>query len=405
MPQADYTFQGYSRPDGTVGIRNHVLLLGADRYANMLLGRVASWVRGTRQFINPGEFGRPGYDRDILLRFILGLGHNPNTAAVIVMGMGPRYGYEGFHPYQLAEEIARSGKPVEMVTVEQENGMHQAIGRAVEIARVMVRDASRQRRQTLELGALSLGVKCGSSDPCSGIAGNWTNGYLFDKLVAAGGTAIFDETTEVIGAEHIVARRFADPKERDRFLALVREHEERAKATGEDIRDINPIPANIRAGISTLEEKSLGAIGKSGSQPIQGVVEYAERPPRPGLWFMDGWPVNFSLLPGLAACGANITIYQLGGGDLPSDNPPLPSISSPVVAPVFFTTGNPRTWGRASNNLDFGCGEVILGQETIEQAGERLVQKILSVASGEYTKMETFRYDEQAEMPFRGPLL
>ncbi|MCL4465440.1 MAG: UxaA family hydrolase [Chloroflexi bacterium] len=402
---ADHTFEGYLRPDGKVGIRNHVLLLGADRYANMLLNRVATWVRGTRQLVNPGEFGRPGYDREILLRFLHGIAYNPNTAAIIVMGMGPVYGYEGFHPADIAEAVARSGKPVEMVTVEEENGMHQAIGKAVEIARVMVRDASRLRRQSFGMDALTLGVKCGSSDPCSGIAGNLTIGYLFDKVVAAGGTAIFDETTEVIGAEHIVARRFVDPKEGERFLVLVAEHEARAKATGEDIRTINPIPANIHAGISTLEEKSLGAIGKSGTQPIQGVLEYAQRPSRPGLWFMDGWPVNFSLLPGLAACGANITIYQLGGGDLPSDNPPLPSISSPVVAPVFFTTGNPRTYARAQNNLDFGSGEVVLGKETLEQASERLIQKILSVASGEYTKMETFNYDETAEMPFRGPLL
>lgn len=401
----DYTFEGYLRPDGKVGIRNYVLLLAADRYVNMLLSRVAAWVRGTRQFFNPGEFGRPGYDREILLRFLHGLAANPNTAAILVMGTGPRYGYEGFHPIDLAEAVAVSGKPVEMVTVEEENGMHQAIGKAVEVARVMVRDASRLRRQTFDLGSLTLGVKCGSSDPCSGIAGNLAIGYLFDKVVEAGGICIFDETTEVIGAEHIVARRFVDQKEAQRFLALVAEHEARAKATGEDIRNINPIPANIRAGISTLEEKSLGAIGKSGSQPIQGVLEYAERPGRPGLWFMDGWPVNFSLLPGLAACGANITIYQLGGGDLPSDNPPLPAVSSPVVAPVFFASGNPRTYARAQNNLDFGSGEVVLGNETLELAGERLIQKILSVASGEYTKMETFRYDEMAEMPFRGPLL
>ena len=399
------SFEGYLRPDGRVGIRNHVLLLGVDRSANMLLGRVASWVRGTRQFINPGEFGRPGYDRALLHRFLLGLAHNPNTAAVLVMGIGPRHGYELFYPESIAEEIAKSGKPVEMVTVEEENGMHQAIGKAVEVARVMVRDASRLRRQVFSLGSLTLGVKCGASDPCSGIAGNLAIGHLFDRVVAAGGTCIFDETTEVIGAEHIVARRFVDPKDGEQFLALVHEHEERAKATGEDIRTINPLPANIRAGLSTLEEKSLGAIGKSGHQPIQGILQYAERPSRPGLWFMDGWPVNFSLLPGLAACGANIAIYQLGGGDLPSDDPPLPSVSSPVVSPVFFTTGNPRTYARAENNLDFSSGAVIMGQETLEQAGERLIQKIVSVASGEYTKMETFRYDEVAEMPFRGPLL
>jgi altronate dehydratase large subunit len=402
---SENTFEGYLRPDGRVGVRNHVLLLGADRSANMLLSRVSSWVRGTRQYHNPGEFGRPGYDRAMLARFMAGLGANPNVAAVIVMGMGPNRGYPGIRPQEVAEAVAASGKPTELLTVESEHGTHRVIGKAVELARVMVRDASRMRRTTFGLDALTLGVKCGGSDPCSGIAGNYAIGYLFDKVVEAGGSAIFDETTEVIGAENIVAARFPNPTERARFLALVAEHEMRAKQTGEDIRTINPTPSNLSSGISTLEEKSLGAICKSGRQPIQGLLEYAQRPAGPGLWFMDGWPVNFSLLPGLAAAGACITIYQLGGNEIPAEDPPLPSISSPVVAPVFFTTGNPRTYQRASHNLDFSSGDVVLGTETLEDAGERLIQKILSVASGEYTKQETFRYEEDSELPFRGPLL
>jgi altronate dehydratase large subunit len=402
---AEYTFDGYLRPDGTVGVRNHVLLLGADRPANMLLSRVSSWVRGTRQYYNPGELGRPGYDRGILARFMVGLGYNPNVAAIIIMGTGPNRGYPGSRPQEIADAIAASGKPTELITVEGDHGTHRAIGKAVELARLMVRDASRLRRTTFGLEALTLGVKCGGSDPCSGIAGNYAIGYLFDKVVAAGGTAIFDETTEVIGAEHIVAARFPDPEERARFLALVAEHEMRAIQTGEDIRTINPVPSNIRSGISTLEEKSLGSISKSGHQPIQGLLEYAQRPPRPGLWFMDGWPLDWSLLPGLAAAGACIPVFQLGGNDIPAEDPTLPAVSSPVIAPVFFTTGNPRTYQRASHNLDFISGEVVLGTESLEDAGERLIQKILSVASGEYTKQETFRYEEDSEMPFRGPLL
>jgi altronate dehydratase large subunit len=250
-----------------------------------------------------------------------------------------------------------------------------------------------------------VGVKCGTSDPFSGIAGNPAVGYLFDRIVDAGGTAFFNETPEVIGAEHIVVRRFTTSEMAQKFLALVNETEDRAKATGQDIRTINPIPANIKAGITTLEEKSLGAIAKSGFKPIQAVLSYGERPSKKGLYFMDGWPAGNSLFLGLACGGAQIVIYQLGGQDLPPVDPPVPATSSGVVAPVVMATGNPRTYAKAENNIDFSAGTVIEGKESIAQAGERLYQLILRFASGEMTKAETFIYNEPVELPFRGPLL
>lgn len=399
------TFQGFMRADGAVGVRNYVLLLPSDKWVNMLASRIAEWVTGTKQFISPGEYGRPKEDRELLVRVLLGLGKNPNVAAVLVLGMSPEYAYEECYAMRLAGEISKTGKPVEVVTVSQAGGMHKAIEHGVEAARKLVRYASSLQRQPIDISHLALGVKCGTSDPFSGIAGNPAVGYLVDRIVGAGGTAFFDETTEVIGAEHIVARRFALPKAAERFLALVKDTEDRARATGQDIRTINPIPANVKAGITTLEEKSLGAIAKSGTMPIQGVLAYGERPSVKGLYFMDGWPLGHSLLLGFACSSAQIVLYQLGGQDLPPVDPPVPATSSGFVAPVIMATGNPRTFAKAESNIDFSAGAVMQGKETIEQAGERLFRLALRVASGEMTKAETFKYNEPVELPFRGPLL
>jgi len=401
------SFEGFLRPDGTVGVRNYVLLLSADFYSNLTVSWAANYLHGTRYMLSPVQEPIPGYDREIVERFLVNIGRHPNVAATVVLGLGPKTGFsdQGLWPIQLAEKIAASGRPVQLVTVEEEGGIHQAIGRAVEAARAMVIEASSIRRQRFGLGDLTLGVKCGISDPFSAVAGNPVVGYLFDRLVDAGGTALFDEKTEVIGAEHIVAQRFTDPATVKRFLSLVREEEEAAKSTGEDVRATNPNPVNKEQGISTLEEKSLGAIAKSGTRPIQGIVAYGERPPGKGLWFMDGWPASASLIPGLAAAGAVIPIFQMGGGSWPSDNPPFPQISSSAVAPVFYSTGNPRAHKRLESNFDFGCGTVVEGKESLDEAGERLISKILSVASGECTKMETLRFAQPALMPYRGPLL
>jgi altronate dehydratase large subunit len=398
-----YTFKGYRRPDGTVGSRNYVLALPADAFANVLAYRVEQWVRGVRRLVSAGESARPSYDRWEMRRVLVNLGKNPNVAAVLLLASG-----NGGNPEvidtDLAADIAASGKPVELVTIGQAGGFHPAVAQASEAARRMVREASALEREVCSLADLTVGVKCGISDPCSGIAGNPTVGNLYDRIVDGGGTCIFDETTETIGAEHILARRFARPEDGQRFLALVAGQEERARATGEDIRQINPVPGNIRAGISTLEEKSLGSIAKTGSRPIQGVLQYAERPATKGLWFMDGWPNGPSLQLGLAAAGSIVSLYQLGGGGLPPADPILSPWTSGSVTPLLWTTGNPRTYEKAIWNVDFSAGPVMEGKESVEAAGERLLRLVLRIASGEYTKVETVRYDDVPEVPFRGPL-
>lgn len=399
------TFWGYVRPNGEVGARNYVLIIPSYRIINIAAKRICDYVFGTRAIVTTGEVSRHTKDRERLARIFTGLARNPNVYAVIILGAkNDGSGYKEFLATRLTEEIGKSQKPVSVLTVEESGGLERLVEDGIALARQYVHDASLIRREPVPLSALQIGVKCGFSDATSGISGNPAFGLAADKLIREGGTVLFSETTELIGAEQDVANRCVDPKDAARLLAMVEEIEEAAKRTGEDIRQINPIPANINAGISTLEEKSLGAIQKAGSMPIQGVLEYAQRPGKKGLHFMDGWASGYSLPVSLAAAGCQVTLYQLGGGDLPSNDPPVIATNTGVVAPLMFVTGNPRTAKKAPRSIDFSSGAVLTGEETLEEAGEKLFNKIVSIAGGELAKGETVNYMDPIEPYFLGPV-
>jgi len=386
-------FLGYERPDGSAGIRNYVLVIPG----GLLAAKICDFVEGTRTILTADSgSGRTGRDRETVARTLIGLGRNPNVASVIVHSSSPGAGYPELRPSRIAEEIARSGKRVELIDVAEEGNTFRALEKGVQLAREMVRQASMLRRQPFDLDHLAVGVKCGASDTTSGIAGNPVIGNLFDRIVEAGGTAFFGENTEIIGAEHVLARRGVNERASKRILEVAEETEERAKATGEDIRTINPVPANIAGGLSTLEEKSLGAIHKSGSAPIQGVLNYAERPGGKGLYFVDNWMSATSIFAGYAASGAELVIYQLGGGGSRGNDLLHPTTA--VVSPLMWTTANPKTLAMARTSIDFYSGTVIEGEETIEEAGGRLLQTVLEIASGTLTRVETIRHTDPTQI-------
>jgi len=397
-------FLGYVRPNEEAGIRNYVLIVPSTRLVNIVASRIAKYVNGTKTIITGGENGRHKKDRMRLRNLYIGLSLNANVYGTIVIGAKAGFGYAEFEPSSLAQEMAKSGKPVRVLMVEECGGLEKTVAEGIALAREMVQEASRVRREPVPIGKLAVGVKCGLSDATSGISGNPTFGRMSDLLVTAGGTVIFSETVELIGAELDVAARCEREEDARRLLEMVHEAEEAARATGEDIRTINPLPSNIQAGISTLEEKSLGAIQKSGTSPIRGVLEYAQRPPQPGLYFMDGWMSSFSLPMSLAAAGCQLVIYQLGGEDLPSADPPMLATNTGVVAPLMMMTGNPRTAQKAHRNIDFSAGGVITGECSIAEAGEALLAKVCSIASGEWTKGETVCYEDPLEPYFLGPV-
>ena len=398
-------FWGYLRPDGAVGVRNHVLLLPATRNVNYICHRIASAVPGVTTFFTTGEYGRTGADRRRLARFLTGLARNANVANVLLIGMPHGYGYPEFQTDALAAEIAKSGKRLEILNVDACGGLEGTVVCGIRLARELVREATAMRRERAPLAKLSIGMKCGDSDATSGLAGNPALGRAVDRLLDAGGTALFSETLELIGAEQVLTQRAATPEVAARLLRLIAKWEARAAATGEDIRTINPIPENIAAGITTLEEKSLGAVEKTGTGPLAGVLDYCERPSGAGLWLMDAWMSSYSLLPSFAAAGAQLVIYQLGGNELPPQDAPLSANSPGLVAPLLTISGNPRTAEVAGDYLDVSTGGVLLGTETLDAAGERILEEILRTANGRATRGETMAYPEPFEVFFEGPFL
>ena len=392
------TWLGYQRPDRSYGARNCVLIIPG----GIIADEICRFVPGTRTLVTPqSPAGRPGTDRETFARVYVGLAKNPNVASVILNGTGSGRDYPEVSSELLAEEIRKSGKRVEMLDPDGADSIA-LIGKGIGMAREMVWEASKIRREPCSDSHLAIGVKCGASDPTSGIAGNPVIGYVYDKLVKAGGTAFFGENTEIIGAEHVLAKRAINKKVAEEILRVANETDELAKAAGEDIRTINPVPANIKAGMSTLEEKSLGAIHKSGSMPIQGVLKYAEAPKGKGLYFVDNWMWTLSIFLGYAAAGAQIVMYQLGGGGVAGDS--IFYQTGGLVAPLIWCSANPKTLQMGGWNLDHYSGTIIEGKETIEEVGERLYSTILEVASGTMTRSETVSHIDPNEIYTKEPV-
>jgi altronate dehydratase large subunit len=398
------TFLGYVRENGRVGIRNHVLILSVTHASHLLAAKIAVNVNGVKVFVPEDEDGRSTRDRQTISRTMIGLGANPNVHSVLLLANSENVAYEELALSYIQAEIQKTGKPVEKLVIKDAGGTYAAIGEGIRIAKRLVLLASQARREPVPMGRLFMGVKCGLSDATSGIAGNPTVGYLSDRIIEGGGTFIFSETTEVIGAEHILAKRCANDSVRDALLSAVQETEDEARETGEDIRTINPIPANIQAGITTLEEKSLGAIIKAGSTQLMGVTAYAERPAGSGLYFMNSWMSSTSLFMGYAASGAVLSIFQLGGGALPPQ-PPMPALATGIVMPIMYVTGNHRTYEMAQDDVDFNAGRIISEDKGIEEIGEELCASICDVASGTIVHSEAWNYQDRVEIYLKGPAL
>ena len=373
---------GYARENGTFGIRNHLLIIPASVCAVEVANRIAEKVGGISL---PHQHGccQMGADFRQTVRTLTGFGCNPNVGAVLVVGLG----CEGIQPHQIAAEIEKTGKSVACITIQGCGGTTKTVELGIQIASELVETLSLSERVPFSINRLILGMECGGSDPTSGIVANPAIGIASDRLVSLGGSSILSETTEVIGAEHILAERFINPEEKSKFLAMVSNVEKRALAVGEDLRGSQPTPGNIQGGLSTIEEKSLGCMHKAGNTAtFIGALEYSEAVPskKQGLYFMDTPGEDIDSITGMVAGGAQLIVFTTGRGT-PTGCP---------IAPVIKITGNPETYRIMQENIDINGGKVILGECSLDEIGNEIFEKIISVANGEPTKAEKLGHKE-----------
>ena len=369
---------GYLRPDGSIGFRNHIAILSSVGCANDVALRLGRMYPDVVLLTHRQGCGQLGSDKDQTARTLAGLGKNPNIAGVLVVGMG----CESITAEYLADEISKTKKMVESLVVLDEGGLMTALPKGVRFLDSMLHEISQMKRVPCGLEQLTLGIKCGLTDTTSGIASNPATGIAADRVIESGGAVIFGETPEIIGAEHILVKRAATREVEERLYSVVNECEERVKASGMDIRGANPAPGNIAGGITTIEEKSLGAIKKGGGKTLQGVLGYGEIPKGKGLFFMDGPGRTPEALTGLSGAGAQVIIFSTGGG----------SPAGSLISPIIKVTGNPNTAQRLKDHIDVDVSSIIKGEETLEKAGQGIFQELLDVASGKATRSEILGY-------------
>ncbi|MGD9828348.1 MAG: UxaA family hydrolase [Hyphomicrobiaceae bacterium] len=371
MSQAE-TFLGYERADGRVGIRNWVAVVSVMENCNSITRAVVRSVLNTVPVATAYVRGQIGQDLEITMSVLAGLATNPNIGGVVIVGLEPVTSED------LARRIRPSGLPVAIVNIQETGGTLEATMLASRQAARMVRAASAMRRKPFPVSRLTVGVECGGSDTTSGLASNPAIGVAADRIVSLGGQVVISETSEFLGAEHVFADRAATPAVRDRFLAEVHGHERRIMDQGVDLRGSNPTRDNIRGGLTTIEEKSLGAMAKAGTTPLVGIIGYGERPSKPGLHFMATPAPAVESLTGLAAGGCQINLFSTGVGN------PIGS----VISTTIKVTGNRNTAQNFSDNIDCDVSGILEAGERVAAAGARVFDYMLSVASGELTSAE-----------------
>lgn len=384
-------FWGYKRKDGGTGTRNYVGILSTVVCANEVADAISRQVKGTSAFLHHQGCCQTPVDIRRVNDVLIGLGKNPNVAAVLLVSLG----CESTDVNSVADAITRSGKVVKMVAIQEVGGAANASAQGISLAQSMVTETSKLKRERIPLKEIVLGLKCGSSDTTSGLSSNPVVGVLSDLIVGTGGTSILGEVTEFIGAEHILARHARDEKTGRKVLELVDKMEKRAMASGCDIRGGQPTGGNIKGGLTTIEEKSLGAIAKAGSAPIQAVYEYGEQPHVRGLVVMDSPGREPEILTGLASSSANLIVFTTGLG-APQGFP---------FVPVIKLTGNKNTWENLRAHMDFSVVPVMEGAETLEKAGRRLLSEVIEVASGKLTKAEISGYTSSMDIYTVGPVI
>ena len=390
-----YTFMGYPRPDGKFGVRNLVAVIPSVVCANDVAQAICRQVQGTIGYFHHQGCCQLPIDLKRVTEVLSNLGQSPNVGAALIVSLG----CEGTDHQKIYEDIKATGKPVEIIHIQELGGTSRSIQAGIDAAQRLVQEISGIQRVPVDISNLVMSIKCGGSDTTSGMASNCVIGYVADKLVDLGATVVFGETTEFLGGEHILARRAVggeDGPVGQKIYQIVDEMEKRAMSVGEDMRGGQPTPGNIAGGLSSIEEKSLGAIVKSGHRPIQGVLEYCDRiNDQKGLWIKDTPGREPEILTGMAATGAQVMMFSTGRG-APQGFPSMP---------VIKICGNPNTYERMQWDMDLNAGRILTGEKSIDEVGEEAFQMLLDTLNGRMTKNEALSYFGSIDIFCLGPVI
>ncbi len=379
MISKDTTFLGYRRENGRVGVRNHVIILPVDDISNAACESVANNIKGTMALPHP--YGRLQFGADLELHFrtLIGTGANPNVAAVVVIGIEPAW------TKLVADGIAKTGKPVQSFSISR-HGDHETIMSASKAARELLQAASEKQREVCPISELWVSTKCGESDTTSGCGANPTVGNAFDKLYGLGTTLCFGETSELTGGEHLVVERCRTPEVAEAFMKMFNSYQDminRYKTS--DLSDSQPTKGNIAGGLTTIEEKALGNIQKIGKKClVDGVLDYAETPSGPGLWFMQSSSAAAEMVTLCAAAGYVVHFFPTGQGNI---------VGNPIV-PVIKLCANPRTVRTMGEHVDVDTSPLLQREMNMDQAGDKLLDMMIRTANGRLTGAEALGHRE-----------
>ena len=375
------TFMGWRRENGRVGVRNHVVLLPLDDLSNAACEAVANNVKGTMAL--PHAYGRLqfGEDLDLHFRTLIGIGSNPNVAAVVVIGIEDQW------TNRVVEGIAKTGKPVVGFGIEG-HGDIAIVAKASYQAKRFVQWATELQREECPIADLWVSTKCGESDTTTGLASCPTVGNMYDKLIPHGIYGVFGETSEITGAEHLCRERAISPEVSDKWYAMWKAYQDdviEAHKT-DDLSDSQPTKGNIAGGLTTIEEKALGNLEKIGHAcRFIDALQPAEAPTKgPGLYFMDTSSAAAECVTLMAAAGYVVHTFPTGQGNV---------IGNPIV-PVIKITGNPRTVRTMGEHIDVDVSGVLTREMTIPQAGDALIDMVVRTANGRLTAAESLGHRE-----------
>lgn len=394
------TFQGYHRPDGQVGTRNYLGILTTVNCSGSVARFIAeaaektdwlaqSGIDGIVPIVHGSGCGMSGQNEGYatLYRTLAGYARNPNFAGILLVGLGCEV-------MQVADLVGRGKLRADglyrYMTIQNKGGTRRTIEAGLEHLRDMAKEAGKIARQPAPVSALTIGMQCGGSDGYSGITANPALGCASDLLVQHGGTSILSETPEIYGAEHLLTRRALSNDIGEKLIERIRWWEDYTVRNGNEI-DNNPSPGNKRGGLTTILEKSLGAVAKGGRAPLAGVYEFAERVDCKGFVFMDSPGYDPCSVTGQIASGANLIIFTTGRG----------SVSGYKPVPCIKLATNSEMYDRMSEDMDLNCGDIVSNGISLQDKGQEIFEMMIKVASGTQTKSEELGFGGAEFVPWQ----